>query len=86
MRGLSVWLVAVAAIAGAQTRGKRIEPVTADLRQSFERQPKVAVLAGVGVYPAFSGLGRLRYPAHDVEMLEEELNRQGYRVLGGGIA
>jgi hypothetical protein len=70
-----------AMIATAQTREKRVTPVNADLRQSFERQPKIAVLAGVGEYPSRSGLGRLRYPAHDVELLEAELTKQGYKVV-----
>jgi formylglycine-generating enzyme required for sulfatase activity len=81
MRNVSALLLAVSTLASAQTREKRIVPVDASLRQNFERQPKIAVLAGVGVYPARSGLSRLRYPAHDVELLEGELTKQGYRIV-----
>jgi hypothetical protein len=67
-----------AVLAVAQTaREKRIAPVDANQRQSFDKQPKVAVLAGVGHHTQFSGLTQLRYPAHDVDLLEAELTRQG---------
>jgi hypothetical protein len=65
----------------AQSREKRIAPVDAGQRQSFDRQPKIAVLAGVGHYPSRSGLSQLRYPAHDVELLEAELKKHDYKVV-----
>src|ERR1039458_8528967 len=64
-----------------QARDKRIAPFDSAARQSFERQPKVAVLAGVGHYTSRSGLGELHYPARDVQTLETELKRQGYSVV-----
>lgn len=73
--------LAMGSALAAQTREKRIVPVSGDLRENFERQPKIAVLAGVGVYPSRSGLSRLRFPAHDVELLEAELSKQGYKVV-----
>jgi formylglycine-generating enzyme required for sulfatase activity len=75
-------LAVCATFAIAQTaREKRIAPVDTSQRQSFDKQPKVAVLAGVGHYTQFSGLTQLRYPAHDVDLLEAELTRQGYKVV-----
>jgi hypothetical protein len=78
-----IWtlLLAISSFAIAQTREKRIVPVDSGLRQSFERQPKIAVLAGIGTYPSRSGLSRLRYPAHDVELLQSVLTHQGYKVV-----
>jgi len=64
-----------------QSREKRIVPVDAGQRASFERQVKVAVLAGVGHYPSRSGLGALQYPAHDVDLVADELVKQGYKVV-----
>ena len=60
---------------------KRITPVDSAQRLSFEQQPKIAVIVGIGHYPQFSGLSALRYPAHDVELLEAELTHQGYKVV-----
>jgi hypothetical protein len=65
----------------AQTRQKRIAPVDGNARQNFERQVKVAILGGVGHYPAHSRLTELHYPARDVELLAAELKRQGYTVV-----
>lgn len=67
--------------AGAQARGKRVTPLDAAQRQSFERQPKVAVLAGVGKYASRSGLTPLRFPAHDVDLMQAELEKQGYTIV-----
>jgi hypothetical protein len=75
-------LVALAPILlTAQTREKRVSPVDSNLRQSFERQAKLAVLVGVGQYPSRSGLNQLRYPARDVDLLEAELKKQGYTTV-----
>ncbi len=81
IRKLTVLLFATVAFAAAQAREKRVVPVNADLRQSFESQAKVAVLAGVGVYPSRSGLSRLRFPSHDVDLLQAELSKQGFKVV-----
>ena len=59
---------------------KRITPVEPSQRTGFEKQVKVALLVGVGAYPAGSGLGPLKYPARDVALLGAELTRQGYLV------
>ena len=74
-------LMLAGSVLPAQQRAKRIAPVDPGVRQTFERQPKVAVLAGVGHYPQRSGLGQLRYPARDVDALEAELTRQSYKVV-----
>ena len=65
----------------AQTRDKRVAPIDANQKKNFERQPKVAVLAGVGRYASRSGLTGLRFPAHDVDMMQAELEKQGYKVV-----
>ena len=83
---MRVWMLASLAavlppLLFAQSREKRVAPVDAATRQSFERQPKVAVLAGIGNYPARSGLSALRYPARDVELMRAELERQGYKAV-----
>ena len=66
--------------ASAQTREKRVLPVDAGWRVAFERQVRIALLVGVGNYPASSGLGALKYPGRDVAALGAELERQGYLV------
>ena len=66
---------------GQSIREKRVVPVAGQNRQTFERQPKVAVIAGVGEYTQLSGLSRLRYAAHDADRLSQVLKEQGYRVL-----
>lgn len=65
----------------AKVREKRVVPVDSGARQSFDRQPKIAVLAGVGHYPSRSGLSQLRYPSRDVELLQQVLNQQNYKVV-----
>jgi formylglycine-generating enzyme required for sulfatase activity len=80
-RNLAVAVAMVAGILCAQTRQKRIEPVAGTVREKFERQPKVAVLAGVGNYPSRSGLSTLHYPPRDVDLMQAELARQGYKVV-----
>jgi tetratricopeptide (TPR) repeat protein len=62
-------------------QAKRIGRVPEAQRQTFEKQAKVAVLAGVGHYPSRSGLSELRFPARDVDLLGAELEKQGYRVV-----
>jgi hypothetical protein len=49
--------------ADGQVRERRIVPVDAGKRQTFEKQVKVALLVGVGDYSPSSGLGALKYPA-----------------------
>ena len=67
-------------MAPAQTRDKRVTPVDAATRLTFEKQVKVALLVGVGSYSPISGLGRLKYPPRDVATLAAELEKQGYLV------
>jgi len=67
-------------LAAAQSYEKRIAPLDPAARQTFERQPKIAVLVGVGAYPEGSGLSPLKYPAQDVAELAAELEKQGYAV------
>lgn len=82
----------------AQVGEKRITPVDAPRRATFERERKVgvAILVGIGKYPRYSGLGELRYPPRDADLLESELSLQRYIVAtlkdgvtspncGGGI-
>jgi formylglycine-generating enzyme required for sulfatase activity len=80
-RALPILLATLPLLAQAQTRERRVAPVNTSQRQNFERQVKVAVLAGVGQYPSLSGLSRLRYPAHDVELLQATLSAQGYTIV-----
>jgi TPR repeat protein len=79
-RALTIFL-AISSLLFAQSREKRVVPVDPAQRQSFERQPKVAVLAGVSHYPSRSGMGALAYPTHDVDLLGAELAKQGYNVV-----
>jgi formylglycine-generating enzyme required for sulfatase activity len=80
-RTLPILLLTLPVLAQAQMRERRVVPVDGRQRQNFERQVKVAVLAGVGQYPSLSGLSRLRYPAHDVELLQATLSAQGYTIV-----
>jgi formylglycine-generating enzyme required for sulfatase activity len=80
LRRILIPLLLAACLRG-QGRPKRVERLPDAQRQSFERQPKVAVLAGVGHYPSRSGLSTLQYPARDVDQLEAELRSQGYKVV-----
>ncbi len=68
MRQLSIAILSVCSVAGTWA-------------QSFEKEARIAVLVGVGRYPAASGFEELKYPARDVERLEIELLRQGYKVV-----
>jgi formylglycine-generating enzyme required for sulfatase activity len=72
-------LIVFLPLLAAQTREKRVVPA-GDV-ENFEREGKVAVLVGVGEYGARSGFGKLQYPAHDVDLVEAELKKQGYRVV-----
>jgi len=74
-------LVLLAALAAAQPREKRITPVAGSERDTFARQGRVAVLAGIGDYPRTSSLSALRYPAADAETLTAALEAQGYNVV-----
>jgi Skp family chaperone for outer membrane proteins len=67
----------------AQGREKRVTPVDSTQRATFERDRKVgvAILVGIGTYPRYSGLGELRYPARDADLLESELSAQRYTVI-----
>jgi membrane-associated protease RseP (regulator of RpoE activity) len=67
-------------IGASQTREKRVAPVDSGLRQTFEKQLKIALVVGVGNYGASTGLSTLKYPARDVEALAAELEKQGYLV------
>jgi Caspase domain len=67
-------------ISNAQSYEKRVAPVDSSMRQTFERQRRIAVLVGVGAYPEGSGLSPLKYPAQDVRDLSTELEKQGYAV------
>src|SRR5580658_7354629 len=77
------FLFLLAAVVAAQNSEKRIIPIDSTQKQTFERQRKVgvAILVGVTKYPRYSGLGELRYPGRDVDLLEQELVRQRYTVL-----
>jgi phosphate transport system substrate-binding protein len=60
---------------------KRVTPVAASERSSFERSRKVAILVGVGKYPERSGIGSLQYPLRDAQLVGQELEKQGYTVI-----
>jgi hypothetical protein len=78
-------LLALAALcalsASAQSRAKRVTPVDTAQRSGFDSQAKIAIVVGVGAYPARSGLSELRYSASDVDALGEALDAQGYTVI-----
>ncbi len=78
---LAVLVTILVARQEAQTRAKRVTPLDTNQKQSFERQAKVAVLAGVGKYASRSGLTSLQFPAHDVDLIQAELEKQGYKVV-----
>jgi formylglycine-generating enzyme required for sulfatase activity len=61
---------------------KRVIPVPPAVRDDFSRHEKVALLVGVGAYPASTGLGRLQFSATaDISGLETELRNQHYYVV-----
>jgi hypothetical protein len=80
--GCAVCSVVSSAQLSAQGREKRVTPVDAAQRATFERDRKVgvAILVGIGKYPRYSGLGELRYPPRDADLLESELTAQRYVV------
>ena len=80
LAAILTWMV-FATAARAQARVKRIKPLDASQKQNFDRQPKVAVLAGVGKYASRSGLSALRFPAHDVDLMQAEFEKQGFRIV-----
>jgi hypothetical protein len=75
-----VILIISASFAAAQTQEKRITPVDVSARRTFDRQPKIAILVGVGAYPEGSGLAPLKYATLDVADLGAELEKQGLAV------
>jgi TPR repeat protein len=56
-------------------------PIAPDEEQSFGNARKVALLVGVASYPSRSGIGSLKYPADDVDLLRVELEKQAYTVV-----
>ncbi len=72
-------MMAVTLVLTAQTT-RRIVRVDSAAQQTFERQPKIAVLVGIGAYPEGSGLGPLKYAGSDVRELAAELEKDGYAV------
>jgi len=81
MRLITAILAICAAAYGQPARSKRVAPVPASDVAGFENQGKVAILVGVGGYPARGGLSQLRYPAGDVDALTAVLEGQGYSVV-----
>jgi len=79
--GLWPLLVLSSAALAAQAPQQKGAQADAAAVQSFDREPRVAVLVGVGYYPDRSGLAGLRSPSRDVPRLAAELARQGYRIL-----
>jgi formylglycine-generating enzyme required for sulfatase activity len=77
------WTVALLAATQllGQSRAKRLEVVPDAERSSFARSRKVAIVVGVGKFPARSGIGELKYPARDADMVDAELTRLGYTVI-----
>ncbi len=75
------WVFVIAATLSAQSRAKRVTPVDGAQRSGFDSQAKIAIVVGVGAYPARSGLSELRYSATDVDALGGALEAQGYTVI-----
>jgi hypothetical protein len=71
----SILLLSCIVLAG-QTRDLRIEPIDPAARQAFEKQVKVALVAGISAYPQGSGLSSLKYAARDAEALGATLGRK----------
>jgi hypothetical protein len=82
---ITIRLLALVALctlsASAQSRAKRVTPVGGAQRSGFDSQAKIAIVVGVGAYPARSGLSELRYSASDVDAVGEALDAQGYTVI-----
>ncbi len=49
-------------------------------KRDFERHPKVALVVGIGDYPAKSGLSHLNFAASDAEEMASTLKQQDYEV------
>jgi formylglycine-generating enzyme required for sulfatase activity len=75
---IAVWIAC--SLLAQSAHEKRVQPVASDQRQAFEKQPKIAVLVGIGAYPEGSGLSTLQYAANDVRELAAELEKGGYAV------
>jgi formylglycine-generating enzyme required for sulfatase activity len=77
--GLLLWACASPALPGGQP-AKRVSPLPAQERTWLEKEPKLALVVGVGGYPAKSGLSPLRFTWRDTDDLRRLLERQGYEV------
>src|SRR6266446_3446566 len=77
---VAVTLSATLVLSAQTTREKRIVPVDTAVQQLFQRQPKIAVLVGIGAYPDGSGLAPLKYAGSDLRELAAELEKDGYAV------
>lgn len=64
--------------ADAPKRVTLLDPAKA---AEYEKSPKVAIVVGIGAYPAESGFGPLRYAANDAIELSGRLKGLGYQVV-----
>ena len=65
---------------GADTP-KRVTLLDPAKAAEYEKSPKVAIVVGIGAYPAESGFGPLRYAANDAIELSGRLKGLGYQVV-----
>jgi len=68
------------AFAAGQVREKRVAPVPASSSAVFDRQSRIAIVAGISAYSEASGLSALQYADADASAVAEELKKQGYSV------
>jgi hypothetical protein len=83
MRGClfhTLFFFAVATLVFGADHPERVIPLNPAKKGEFEKQPKIAVVVGVGAYPRESGFGQLHYSAKDAENIAAELGAQGYSV------
>src|SRR5581483_1732739 len=78
----TVFMLAMGILPG-QLREKRVTPVDSKQTPGFATRSSVgvAILVGIGNYPPFTGLERLRFPGRDVDLLKKELESQRYTVV-----
>jgi hypothetical protein len=85
LRGMiALVFFSTAVTALAQPAGSTARRITRDdvvrEKQDFARQPKVALIVGVGNYPDASGLSKLKYASKDAKQVAATLEEHGYLV------
>lgn len=81
MRTVICLLLSALAADAQRSASRDLVPVPLAEARAFDKSRKIALLVGVGKYPAYSGIGALQYPRRDVASLAEQLEAQGYLVI-----